>query len=561
MNKLLRNKILVGLIIITLIGFIIRIYDLGKVPISADWDEAALGYNAYSILQTGRDEYGTFLPVILRSFGDYKPALYSYILIPFIQLFGLSTFSVRLPSAIFGTLTIVVTYFLVQELLKYKNKSNSSSLLPLLSSFVLALSPVAIHFSRIAFEANIGVFLNSVMVLTFLMSFQKPKLIFLSITSAALGPYVYQSEKVFVPLLLVSLILIFRKDLLSIGKKYVIGSLLLGIFIILPLVVYSLSHPESFARLQAVSRLSSDNKVLTKSIERLQLDYERNDVVGMLFDNRRVVYATVLFENYISHFNLNWLFIEGDKIERHHTPFMGNLYVVELPLLLLGLYYFLFFKLDKKVKIFILFWFLAVPIPAMPTTDVPHTVRTLNFLPLLQIFIACGILFLIQLFRPYRMTALVIGSIYCLLFVLNVSYYLNQYFVEQNREYAMYWQFGYKEAMVEAKKIRQQGKRAFLSENFEQPYIFYLFYTKADPRRYLEEKGSNRIWNDCFTIDDIHFGRCDVYMRSGDIYITPTQDAIPSRKIIIPPYIKNTKEIQTVYFPNGKKAVTFHEVL
>lgn len=97
------------LIFIILLAAVLRLWNLGGVPLSPDWDEAALGYNAYSILHTGRDEYGKFMPVILKSFDDYKPALYAYTIIPFIAVFDLSVVAVRLPSALFGILTVCMT--------------------------------------------------------------------------------------------------------------------------------------------------------------------------------------------------------------------------------------------------------------------------------------------------------------------------------------------------------------------------------------------------------------------------------------------------------------------
>src|SRR5258705_13126314 len=110
LKLLFKNKRFVSsilLVCIVLFSAVLRLYQLGAVPVSPDWDEAALGYNAYSILQTGKDEYGKSFPIILQSFADYKPALYMYLAIPTIALFGLDTFAVRLPSAIFGILTVL----------------------------------------------------------------------------------------------------------------------------------------------------------------------------------------------------------------------------------------------------------------------------------------------------------------------------------------------------------------------------------------------------------------------------------------------------------------------
>src|SRR5215469_1838474 len=99
MKKKLNIILLFGIIII---ASILRLWQIANVPPSPDWDEVALGYNAYSILQTGKDEYGSFLPIVLRSYDDYKPALYTYLVIPFIRIFGLNIVAVRLPAAIIG---------------------------------------------------------------------------------------------------------------------------------------------------------------------------------------------------------------------------------------------------------------------------------------------------------------------------------------------------------------------------------------------------------------------------------------------------------------------------
>ena len=84
---------------------------LSNIPIAPDWDEVALGYDAYSIMHTGRDEFGTFLPVALRSFEDYKPALYAYLSIPTVAVFGLTVFAVRLPSVVMGVVGILANVF------------------------------------------------------------------------------------------------------------------------------------------------------------------------------------------------------------------------------------------------------------------------------------------------------------------------------------------------------------------------------------------------------------------------------------------------------------------
>ena len=103
-------------IIILLLAFLLRFYQLGTNPPSLTWDEAAWGYNAYTLGIDRKDEFGKFLPYeFLESFGDFKPPLYAYLAIIPVKLFGLTEFATRVPSAFFGFLTVFITYFLDQN--------------------------------------------------------------------------------------------------------------------------------------------------------------------------------------------------------------------------------------------------------------------------------------------------------------------------------------------------------------------------------------------------------------------------------------------------------------
>ena len=107
--KFNRGKLI--LVLILILGTFLRFWRLGQVPASPDWDEAALGYNAYSLLQTGKDEYGKAWPLVIRSFDDYKPAVYVYLTILPVKFFGLNLWATRLPAAFLGALAVLVVYF------------------------------------------------------------------------------------------------------------------------------------------------------------------------------------------------------------------------------------------------------------------------------------------------------------------------------------------------------------------------------------------------------------------------------------------------------------------
>ena len=465
--------------IIVVVASILRLWQLGYVPISPNWDEVALGYNAYSIIQTGRDEYGEFLPIILRSFDDYKPALYAYLIIPFIKLFDLTVFAVRLPSAIFGILTIVGVFFLVKELFR-KNS------IALLSSFLLAISPWHIQFSRIAFESNVGLAFNVFAALFFVLGLRKPWLLIASAFFMGINLYVYQSEKVFTPLLFIALVSIFRKEFFLIPKRYIVAAGMLGIVVSLPIIHYTLTNREALSRAQSVS-IFANTPFLQENAQKLIQDREKHDYLGLILDNRRVTYLKMITTSYLAHFDLNWLFIKGD-IARHHAPSMGLLYLWELPFLMIGIYVLLFGSFSPRTKALVISWFLIAPLPASITSGVPHAVRTLNFLPMFQIFIALGILSVMYQISGIRLRNLLI-AFYLLLITFNFLYYLNQYFIQLNYFHSQYWQYGYEEAVSAIKDVEGDYNKIIVSNvpYLDQSYIFFLFYLKYSPSEYQKE--------------------------------------------------------------------------
>ena len=488
MSRLLHmsKKIILLLTLIIILASGLRLWQLGKVPSSPDWDEVALGYNAYSIMETGRDEYGKLFPIIMRSFDDYKPAFYVYLIIPLIYIFDLSVFAVRLPSAIFGILTILAVFFLVKELFK-------RDYVALLTSFVLAISPWHIQFSRVAFESNVGASLNVFAILFFLKSFKKPWLLVLSALAMGLSMHVYQSEKVFVPLLCIALIYIFRDRFFSINKKYILVFFLILALIALPLIHFTLTNKEALARAKGVS-IFSDSTLVASNAQKLIRDRENNDIIGFILDNRRIEFAKNVVAGYLSHFDLNWLFITGD-LARHHAPNMGLMYLWELPFLLIGIYQLSFGGLskniDKRIRIFLFTWFLLVPLPASITSGVPHAVRALNFIPIIQIFVACGIFtmiaFLIRTKNIY--VKFLLPSFISVFAIFNFFYYLNQYFVQQNYYTSQDWQYGYEKTISSLSSIENKYNKIVVSNKapMDQSYMFFLFYLKYSPSLYQNE--------------------------------------------------------------------------
>ncbi len=73
-------------------GIFIRLFQLNSFPLGLMQDEALAGYDAYSILLTGKDHHGHFLPITFQAFNDWIAHSFVYQLIPFVKILGLSLY-------------------------------------------------------------------------------------------------------------------------------------------------------------------------------------------------------------------------------------------------------------------------------------------------------------------------------------------------------------------------------------------------------------------------------------------------------------------------------------
>lgn len=492
MNKFIINNSFFGFfLLIIVIASFLRFYQLGSNPPSLNWDEVSLGYNAYSILKTGADEYGNRFPLSIRSFDDYKPPLYVYLSIPFIAVLGLNEFTVRLPSAMLGILSVVVIYFLAKVILTDMERKKKE-LISLLSAFFLAVSPWHLQFSRAAYEGNIGLFFVMLALLLFFYGIRGRRTFFLlSSISFVMGMYSYHSFRLLVPLVILILFIIFFKDL----KQHLLRLSIAGLlFLILGFPIYTnflTSSEGSSSRLSMVSVFSSEN--LTKSINRIDYDRNNNVPLGDLFHNRRVVYFFSVIKGYLDHFDPDFLFIHGDGGVQHHAVDFGMLYIWDIPLILLGIHFLI--KRRNRFIVALIVFFLLAPLPSAITTGTPHPVRAIAMAPSFHIFAATGFVLLLSKIYNKKVKYLFLAS-FLLFFILNFSYYLHQYYVHTPIEYGYFWQYGNKEALLEAKKLEDRYEKIIMTYKYDQPYIYYLFYHNVDPKWYQKNwnyKGNGQV--------------------------------------------------------------------
>lgn len=462
------------LFLILILGFLLRFWHLGENPPSLDWDEASLGYNSYSILKTGRDEYGNFLPLSIRSFNDYKPPLYTYLSIPPVALWGLTEYSVRFTSALCGFLTIAVGYLLVRQLLGLY-----SSKIPLLFTLFFAISPWHIQFSRIAFESNVSILFVALGVYLFLHASSRPKFYISSFISFALSMYAYHSPRLIVPFMILFFTFLYRRYIFR-NKKWFFSGLTCFALITIP-IFYQLSGATG-ARLGSVSSLTPES--LQESIRLIEKDRANHDFLGALTHNRRLVFASEILGGYLDHFNFNFLYLNGDAPLRHHANGMGMMYLWDFVFVVIG--GIVAFKVRHVGMKVMIVWLVLAPMASAVTTGTPHAVRALLMVVPLVYFSAIGFNYVYVRYRK-----LSIGAAFLLL--LNFFYYLNLYWIHTPIEASQDWQYGYKQAVYEVSKREDAFDKIIITYRYDQPYVFFLFYNQVDPGWYQKNWGSGEI--------------------------------------------------------------------
>lgn len=317
--------LLLGVILI--LALTLRLYKVDSIPPSLNWDEVSIGYNAYSILKTGKDEWNQAFPLHFKSYGEYKLPAQIYFSVPGIWFFGLNELGVRITPVIYGTLSVFLIFLLARKIFK-------NSVIGLISAFLLAVSPWHIHLTRASFESSFSVFWVLLGFWLFIKGFNEKKYLVLSSIPLALSVYTYNSARVFTPVFLfVNWVYYFRK--LWEFKKFFIISVLLFFALLLPLAPFVLSG-EGSARYKLVS--ITDDPGLIPRINESRGNSNFPEPFPKLVHNKFTYVAAYFLQNYLTHFSPDFLFINGAPHKQHHVQGMGQLYLFQAPFLLLGIY-------------------------------------------------------------------------------------------------------------------------------------------------------------------------------------------------------------------------------
>jgi len=532
------------LLLIFLLGLILRLCKSATLP-PINADEAALGYNAYSLIQTGKDEHGNAWPIHFQSFNDYKPGGYVYLILPFVYLFGLNALSIRFVSIFLGSLSIFLIALLVKNWfgnLQEEKKEYFS----LSAALMLAISPWHIHFSRGAWEVNVATFFMLLGVLLFLNATKKPKYYFFSIIAFVISLYIYHASLVVAPLLGLGL-LFFNRSYIKRNAKVFIASLAIGIVLALPLI-YSLLMGGGLSRAGGVG-ITADMGIINRINELRGQHQDIGGISAKAFHNKPLEYTMKFLSNWGKHYKGEFLFISGDEIQRNKVPETGLLYLVEIVFILVA-----GSQIAKKFKGwgFVFWWLLISPAAAAFTFQSPHALRAQNMVIPMAIFSGFGLSQILifakkqKNYMKYTLFSLIIFSL-----CLSVVRYLIMYYKHLPKEYPYSSQYGFSQMADYVVQEEHKFEKVFITTRYDQPYILMLYYTKYPPELFQADHTLTKADEFGFSTVDAYskyrFVEIDFYKlarQNPDSLIIGTDEEIPDE----------TNVVYEIYFPSGEIA-------
>ncbi len=557
MRLLVQSKVLLGLIFI--LAFITRSFQNEMVPVSLNRDEVGLGYDSLSLLRTGRDQYGKLLPLTLRSSDDYKPALYAYTAILPLVIFGPNQMAIRLPSVILGSLTVLTIYLLTNNLLQHYSfiANGNKKKMALLSAFVLTVSPWHMQYSRGAYEVTLATFIL-VTGVSYLL--QKNFLAISSLLSAVyfgFGVLAYHSTRFMVPVLSLPFFFLIRSYMNK--KKLALFGVVLAIFFCISLP--SLLSPKAQIRFRVLNIFITENpqneQYRDESAREVLDDLERDSgISGMVVHNRRIAtfrYQTMLqfLNNIYLHLSPKFLLVgyHENFREKNHAPSYGLMHLWEAIFLVIGFYVFCRSFVNRYSSILLL-WFISGLVLAAMSWDSPNSWRSLSLVPVFAVWTAWGLQTARNILQKEAQFILRTFEMFFLATVFfSLVIYYHQYFVHLNIETSQEWRYGRREAALYADSLKNQYKKIVVSTELDDPHLYFLYYLRYDPVKYLAEGGTV---SGGWTAKQNHFGPFE--FRSFD-YLTIKHE--PGLLLIGLPreFPSGTEPFKIIKYVNGQDAI------
>lgn len=541
------------LVLIIFFAATLRLVNLSSIPAGFNDDEVAFGYNAYSILKTGRDEWSRFLPFpVFESFGDWKLVGYLYLTVISQFLFGVNEFATRLPSALFGILSVFATYLLAQKLFD-NQAANIKKSIALVSAFFLAISPWHIVASRNAFESDVLIFFITICVYCFLKGLTDRKFLTLSFVGFAISFYIYRSSWLFVPLFVLSLLVLHRNQLNKI-KKDLIKNVAIALIILLPLIptVLTFKGQARFFQESFLAGVGKSGIIDDVNQRRGVCSTSWPKIFCVAVYNKYLFFFSTYLNNYSANLSPETYYINGNSGGYQSFSIRGLFYTFELPLLVLGL---IVLTVQKHSAARILLpWVLLVPLGAS-ITGVGNPGRLNILMPTTQIIASFGLITLYNFISSPKFKKLLIYSAALVITVALIRLVADM-FLFYPIVSARYQRYGYKQLFdyLESQKPNYNLIAVSRKNDDAKQYIHYLFFEKYDPNSYLNSqnvvkyRGEDK-WQVVEQIDKIKF-----------YPVTPNLRDLPQQSLLAVGEKEVSFNLQPVFFINDLKGDRLFEV-
>ncbi|HCC84085.1 MAG TPA: hypothetical protein DEP87_00135 [Candidatus Pacebacteria bacterium] len=465
-------QVLLSLITILAIG--LRFWQLDTLPSQLNRDEAALGYNAFLLVQTGQDEWGKPWPLVLESFGDYKLPGYVWLVAIAGQIFGWHDWVVRLPSAAAGSLLPGLIYIWLKNL----KKADSAALWAALLTAVL---PVSWFYSRMGFEANLALSFLVIWLILVAKKATSYSQVWLDvglIFGAALLILTYNT-----PLLLLPFILIYLPWLWGFENWKNWWRTWLWLLVITGSGFYGLAT--LFGQKSAIT-LFSDPSVWNNFVTQRQA---ARGILTHLTSNWYVYLAEQILWRWWRTWSPEFLVLRGGTHPWHALPGAGHIFWIHY---VFGISGFLVLGLGKicnqltKLKdclrlpeIWLAFLTIISLIPAMITIDAPHATRSLLFLVLLAVWAGLMIDWFLNRFQSYK--KIILGLI-GLILILEIGRYGLNYFKSFPNQQDVF-QPGLNQVIQTLDRDYPQTPIAVVGDGYA--YVLWAWYSQLSPRDFF----------------------------------------------------------------------------
>lgn len=459
MVNLFKNRLFQILCLASCLRFIF----LGSIPLSLNWDEVSMGYTAYTVSHTGMDEWGVKLPIFFRSYGEWKSAVYIYLLVPLVKLFGMQTAIIRLPSALFGVISVYLMYLIGKKLLNHQ--------VGLWAAFLMAVTPWSFFLSRPAFEGNVALTL----LLAGLYCFLTQRYLFSAILFG-LAPHTYNSAKLVVPLLVIYLI--WSSKLYKQWKQCLLFVSILALFA--APILSNLLSGHAQARYTQVG-ITTNQEAIAKFYA-LRTSLPLKAPFPKLIINQASFFAYTLFDNFWGYLSPGYLMWHGGDHTQQSLPYHGVLYISEFCLVIIGIIK-LWSSIPQKKGLPIFLIIFGI-IPAALTRDPEHVLRSLLAIPGFMLLAAMGMTHLQHHHKPWAQWCITVLSIEIIAFML-------LYFAWYPAAYARDWQYGYPQIASYLNTHANEYDKIVVTKWFGEPQLFLAFYAHWDPVWYQQQNQAN----------------------------------------------------------------------